>query len=126
MLQLYATTAFLAPPALSTLPRPRLLPLAVFLDPKGTKYYAPTRVHPSNHMPTSTRYSRPSISSSPPLSSAYSVSHATAIAQQKLNVVTRLAIEGRAERGANGAGIHMYLKVSAHHTPQPLVNAHRL
>ncbi|KAI0664686.1 hypothetical protein C8Q70DRAFT_6209 [Cubamyces menziesii] len=63
-------------------------------------------------MPTSTRYSRPSISSSPPLSSAYSVSHATAVAQQKLNVVTRLAIEGRAERGANGAGIHMYLKIS--------------
>ncbi|KAI0333548.1 hypothetical protein GY45DRAFT_1432280 [Cubamyces sp. BRFM 1775] len=63
-------------------------------------------------MPTSTRYSRPSTSSSPPLSSAYSVSHATSVGQQKLNVVTRLAVEGRAERGANGAAIHMYLKIS--------------
>ncbi|KAI9069109.1 hypothetical protein FKP32DRAFT_1641328, partial [Trametes sanguinea] len=64
-------------------------------------------------MPSSSRYSRPSISGSPPLTSrAYSVSHATTVGQQKLNVVTRLAIEGRAERGANGAAIKMYLKIS--------------
>ncbi|KAI0672915.1 hypothetical protein C8Q78DRAFT_970556 [Trametes maxima] len=63
-------------------------------------------------MPFSTRSSRPYTSSSPPLSTAYSVSHATTIGQPKLNVVTRLAIEGRAERGANGAAIKMYLKIS--------------
>ncbi|KAI0362449.1 hypothetical protein OH77DRAFT_1467190 [Trametes cingulata] len=64
-------------------------------------------------MPSSTRYGRQSISGSPPLSTtAYSVSHATTVGQQKLNVVTRLAIEGRAERGANGAAIKMYLKIS--------------
>ncbi|KAI0647363.1 hypothetical protein C8Q79DRAFT_908570 [Trametes meyenii] len=63
-------------------------------------------------MPLSTRSSRPYTSSSPPLSTAYSVSHATTVGQPKLNVVTRLAIEGRAERGANGAAIRMYLKIS--------------
>ncbi|TBU42065.1 hypothetical protein BD309DRAFT_1081657 [Dichomitus squalens] len=62
-------------------------------------------------MPSSTRYSSQSLSGSPPLS-AYSVSHATALGPQKLNVVTRVAIEGRAERGANGASIKMYLKIS--------------
>ncbi|KAM5532098.1 hypothetical protein V8D89_014262 [Ganoderma adspersum] len=63
-------------------------------------------------MPASTRYSRPSISGSPPLSFSPSLSHATTVGQQKLNIVTRVAIEGRAERGANGAAIKMYLKIS--------------
>ncbi|KAI8989730.1 hypothetical protein BD414DRAFT_570325 [Trametes punicea] len=64
-------------------------------------------------MPTSTRYSVPSVSGSPPLSSiGYSTSHATTAGQQKLHVVSRLAIEGRAERGANGAAIKMYLKIN--------------
>ncbi|KAI0748562.1 hypothetical protein C8Q80DRAFT_1172509 [Daedaleopsis nitida] len=66
-------------------------------------------------MPSSTRYSRPSISGSlsPPLSTpTYSVSHGTAVGQQKLNIVTRVAIEGRAERGENGAPLKVYLKIS--------------
>ncbi|KAI0822835.1 hypothetical protein BC628DRAFT_1412100 [Trametes gibbosa] len=64
-------------------------------------------------MPGSTRYRRQSTPGSPPLSTtAYSVSHATTVGPQKLNVVTRLSIEGRAERGANGAAIKIYLKIS--------------
>ena len=47
------------------------------------------------------------------LSFSPSLSHVTAVGQQKLNIVTRVAIEGRAERGANGANIKMYLKVSS-------------
>ncbi|KAI0780629.1 hypothetical protein BD413DRAFT_607898 [Trametes elegans] len=64
-------------------------------------------------MASSARYRRQSTSGSPPLSTtAYSTSYATTVGQQKLNVVTRLAIEGRAERGANGAAIKIYLKIS--------------
>ncbi|KAI0636674.1 hypothetical protein C8Q77DRAFT_1049373 [Trametes polyzona] len=64
-------------------------------------------------MPSSMRYRRQSAPGSPPLSTiAYSTSHATTVGQQKLNVVTRLAIEGRAERGADGAAIKVYLKIS--------------
>ena len=66
-------------------------------------------------MSSSERHGRQSLPSSPPLSvapSSYSVSHATSIGQQRLNVVTRVAIEGRSERGANGASIKMYLKVN--------------
>ncbi len=63
-------------------------------------------------MPASTRYSRSSISGSPPLSFSPSISHTTTVGPQKLNIVTRVVIEGRAERGANGAAIKMYLKVS--------------
>ena len=84
-------------------------------------------------MPASSlsRHSRPS---SPPLSShtttpartkhLYPVTSAQTIAsttssptitasgqQQKLNVVTRVAIEGWAKQGEDGAGIKMYLKV---------------
>ncbi len=65
-------------------------------------------------MPSSTRYSGRSVTGSPPLSfpsSTYSISHGTTVGSQKLNIVTRVAIEGRAERGAKGAGIKMYLKV---------------
>ncbi|KAI0723934.1 hypothetical protein C8T65DRAFT_825063 [Cerioporus squamosus] len=66
-------------------------------------------------MPSSTRYSGRSVTGSPPLSfpsSAYSISHGTTVGAQKLNIVTRVAIEGRAERGAKGAEIKMYLKIS--------------
>lgn len=48
---------------------------------------------------------------SPPLSTVGS-SHFTATAQQpKLNVVTRLTIEGKAKEGQDGIAIKMYLKV---------------
>ncbi|RDX56450.1 hypothetical protein OH76DRAFT_1509070 [Lentinus brumalis] len=66
-------------------------------------------------MPSSTRYSGRSVTGSPPLSfpsSTYSISHGTTVGSQKLNIVTRVAIEGRAERGAKGAGIKMYMKIS--------------
>ncbi|RPD66439.1 hypothetical protein L226DRAFT_479092 [Lentinus tigrinus ALCF2SS1-7] len=66
-------------------------------------------------MPSSTRFSGRSVTDSPPLSfpsSAYSISHGTTVGAQKLNIVTRVAIEGRAERGAKGADIKMYLKIS--------------
>lgn len=55
--------------------------------------------------PASSRLTR---ALSPPLSSSPSF---TAGQQQKLNVVTRLAIEGKAKQGAEGVGIKMYLKV---------------
>lgn len=47
---------------------------------------------------------------SPPLS-ATSYSYAATAGQQKLNVVTRLAIEGKSKKGWDGASIKMYLKV---------------
>ncbi|KAH7923567.1 hypothetical protein BV22DRAFT_1092724, partial [Leucogyrophana mollusca] len=47
---------------------------------------------------------------SPPLSTAGSST--TLNAQPKLNVVTRLAIEGRAKQGQDGAAIKIYLKLS--------------
>ncbi|KDQ61102.1 hypothetical protein JAAARDRAFT_67494 [Jaapia argillacea MUCL 33604] len=54
---------------------------------------------------------------SPPLSSAASSSQAFTVGlgnqnQQKLNVVTRLAIQGRAKPGQDGAAIRVYLKIS--------------
>jgi hypothetical protein len=55
--------------------------------------------------PASSRYAR---ALSPPLSTS---SQAFTIGQQqKLNVVTRLAIEGKATQGDNGAAIKIYLK----------------
>ncbi|KAI0950172.1 hypothetical protein AcV7_008720 [Taiwanofungus camphoratus] len=48
---------------------------------------------------------------SPPLS-ATSYSYAATAGQQKLNVVTRLAIEGKSKKGWDGASIKMYLKIS--------------
>ena len=38
--------------------------------------------------------------------------------QQKLNVVTRLAIEGRAKHGQDGASIKIYLKVRSGLSPK--------
>jgi len=55
---------------------------------------------------------------SPPLSTS---SQAFTIGTQpKLNIVTRLAIEGRAKHGQDGAAIKMYLKVCNLHLPQVL------
>ncbi|KAI6045608.1 hypothetical protein EDC04DRAFT_2877034 [Pisolithus marmoratus] len=49
--------------------------------------------------------------SSPPLSTTGS-SQITTTNQPKLNVVTRLAIEGKARQGHDGASVKMYLKLS--------------
>lgn len=56
--------------------------------------------------PASSRHAR---TLSPPLSTSSQA--LTAGQQQRLNVVTRLAIEGKAKQGENGAAIKMYLKV---------------
>ncbi|TDL24918.1 hypothetical protein BD410DRAFT_766513 [Rickenella mellea] len=53
--------------------------------------------------------SRRSGTLSPPLSSAASYSLG---AQSKLNIVSRLAIEGKAKQGFDGAAIKLYLKLS--------------
>lgn len=54
------------------------------------------------------RHTRPS---SPPFSTTGS-SQVTTTHQPKLNVVTRLAIEGKARQGHDGASVKMYLKLS--------------
>jgi hypothetical protein len=43
--------------------------------------------------------------------SAFSSLTSTVSAQQKINVVTRLAIEGKAKHNQDGASIKMYFKV---------------
>ncbi|CCM03619.1 uncharacterized protein FIBRA_05763 [Fibroporia radiculosa] len=55
--------------------------------------------------------SRHARTASPPLTST-SYSNALTAVQQKLNVVTRLAIEGKSKKGWDGAAIKMYLKIS--------------
>ncbi|OCH92097.1 hypothetical protein OBBRIDRAFT_791612 [Obba rivulosa] len=60
-------------------------------------------------MAVSSRYAR---TSSPPLSTASQSQAATTYQQQRLNVVTRLAIEGHSKKGSDGASIKMYLKIS--------------
>ncbi|KAI6005783.1 hypothetical protein EDD15DRAFT_2154204 [Pisolithus albus] len=55
------------------------------------------------------RHTRPS---SPPFSTTGSSQATTATHQPKLNVVTRLAIEGKARQGHDGASVKMYLKLS--------------
>jgi len=59
------------------------------------------------YTPPQSRHRRPS---SPPLSAAGS-SQFTSTPQPKLNVVTRLALEGKAKHGDDGANLRMYLKV---------------
>lgn len=59
------------------------------------------------HTPPNSRHKR---AASPPLSVAGS-SQFTTTPQPKLNVVTRLALEGKAKQGGDGATIRMYLKV---------------
>ncbi|KZT02313.1 uncharacterized protein LAESUDRAFT_730297 [Laetiporus sulphureus 93-53] len=56
----------------------------------------------------SSRYARTTNSTSPPHSTASYVTGG----QQRLNVVTRLAIEGKSKKGWDGASIKMYLKIS--------------
>ncbi|KIJ16973.1 hypothetical protein PAXINDRAFT_39161, partial [Paxillus involutus ATCC 200175] len=56
-------------------------------------------------------HSRHTRTSSPPLSTTGS-SQFTTTQQPKLNVVTRLAIEGKAKQGHDGAAVKMYLKLS--------------
>jgi hypothetical protein len=61
------------------------------------------------YAPAQSRHAR---AISPPLSANASSQTFTATAQQpKLNVVTRLAIEGKAKQGQDGIAIKMYLKV---------------
>ncbi|KIJ69176.1 hypothetical protein HYDPIDRAFT_24029 [Hydnomerulius pinastri MD-312] len=60
------------------------------------------------YTPAQSRHTR---TLSPPLSTTGS-SQFTTTQQPKLNVVTRLAIEGKARQGHDGAGIKMYLKLS--------------
>ncbi len=70
------------------------------------------------HMVSSSRHSR---TSSPPPSIAHSTSSALSTHQQKLNIVSRLSIEGKAKRGSDGrtdgASIRIYLKVG----PIPII-----
>lgn len=49
---------------------------------------------------------------SPPLSTIGSSQAFTLSQQSKINIVTRLAVEGKAKQGYDGAGIKMYLKLS--------------
>jgi hypothetical protein len=84
-------------------------------------------------MPTSQRHSRPNspptntngstatplrprlsgVFNAPSSGTAYSPTITPGSQTQKLNVVTRVAIEGKAKNGDDGAGIKMYLKVRA-------------
>ncbi|OBZ69129.1 hypothetical protein A0H81_10722 [Grifola frondosa] len=61
-------------------------------------------------MSSSSRHGRSGTGSSPTRSTA-TYSQVTAAGQQKLNVVTRVAIEGKSKSG-KGAAIKMYLKIS--------------
>ena len=62
---------------------------------------------------------------SPPLS--VSASQAFTIGQQqKINVVTRLAIEGKAKHGQDGASIRVYLKVGSGVRPMSSAMLHSL
>ncbi|KAJ7172087.1 hypothetical protein C8R46DRAFT_946971 [Mycena filopes] len=83
-------------------------------------------------IPTSQRHSRPnsppksatdstttplrarlsSVFNTPSSGTAYSPTVTPGAQAQKLNVVTRVAIEGKAKHGEDGAGIRMYLKIS--------------
>lgn len=67
------------------------------------------------HTPTS---SRRSGTTSPPLSTT---SILTTGQQQKLNVVTRAALEGKARVGETGVAVRMYLKVRTAHNRGHLV-----
>jgi hypothetical protein len=56
--------------------------------------------------PASSRYARALSPTQTTSSQAWTIGQ-----QQRINVVTRLAIEGNAKQGDNGAAIKMYLKV---------------
>ncbi|KAJ7286252.1 hypothetical protein C8J57DRAFT_1664164 [Mycena rebaudengoi] len=69
-------------------------------------------------IPTSQRHSRPNspLRTPHPRQYARGLRTSATVTQgahpQKLNVVTRVAIEGKAKHGEDGAGIKMYLKIS--------------
>jgi hypothetical protein len=58
--------------------------------------------------PSISRLARPTSPPQSTSSQAFTINQ-----QQKLNVVTRVAIEGKAKQGQDGASIKMYLKVRA-------------
>ncbi|KAF5373717.1 hypothetical protein D9758_000879 [Tetrapyrgos nigripes] len=76
--------------------------------------------HNASNLPSTSAYSTPSSASrtaralSPPISQ--STSYSSTIMpfgnNAKLNIVTRVAIEGKAKQGKDGANIKMYLKMS--------------
>ncbi|KAK7467512.1 60S acidic ribosomal protein P1 [Stygiomarasmius scandens] len=75
---------------------------------------------PSRHSTSASPYTTPSSASrttrtlSPPISqsTSYSPTVTPYSNSTKLNVVTRVAIEGKAKQGKDGANIKMYLKIS--------------
>ncbi|KAF9566322.1 hypothetical protein CPC08DRAFT_814891 [Agrocybe pediades] len=67
--------------------------------------------HPSPPSMTSTP-SRSSYFRSPSNNYSYSPTVTSGSGQPKLNIVSRVAIEGKAKRGQDGASIRMYLKIS--------------
>lgn len=75
--------------------------------PAPTSHYESSQSPPSaiNTPPRSTTYLRQNSNAS------YYSPTVTGNAQHKLNVVTRVAMEGKAKKGDDGASIRMYLKV---------------
>ncbi|KAJ7864849.1 hypothetical protein B0H14DRAFT_2735890 [Mycena olivaceomarginata] len=70
---------------------------------------------PTNTNGSATTPLRPRLSgvfNTPSSGTAYSPTITPGSQTQKLNVVTRVAIEGKAKNGDDGAGIKMYLKIS--------------
>ncbi|KAJ7204297.1 hypothetical protein C8J57DRAFT_1202576 [Mycena rebaudengoi] len=67
---------------------------------------------PSNTTSTSIRPGLSGVFNTPSSGTAYSATVTQGAHPQKLNVVTRVAIEGKAKHGEDGAGIKMYLKIS--------------
>ncbi|KAJ6502109.1 hypothetical protein C8R45DRAFT_1070652 [Mycena sanguinolenta] len=70
----------------------------------------PTNVNGSTTTPLRPRLS--GIFNTPSSGTAYSPTVTSGSQAQKLNIVTRVAIEGKAKHGDDGAGIKMYLKIS--------------
>ncbi|KAK7038082.1 hypothetical protein R3P38DRAFT_2904327 [Favolaschia claudopus] len=70
---------------------------------------------PTNNGTSTTTPLRPRLSAvfnTPSSGTAYTPTVTAASQTQKLNVVTRVAIEGKAKKGEDGAGIKMYLKIA--------------
>ncbi|KAJ7256483.1 hypothetical protein B0H12DRAFT_1049739 [Mycena haematopus] len=70
----------------------------------------PTNTNGATTTPLRTRLS--SVFNTPSSGTAYSPTVTAGSQAQKLNIVTRVAIEGKAKHGDDGAGIKMYLKIS--------------
>ncbi|KAJ6618838.1 hypothetical protein B0H10DRAFT_2028172 [Mycena sp. CBHHK59/15] len=88
--------------------------------PTLQRHSRPNSPH-SNATSTPLRPSLSGASNTPSSGTAYSPTVTQGGHQQKLNVVTRVAIEGKAKQGQDGAGIRMYLKVCG--TPVSLIAA---